>query len=118
MNNATHAELVSGIARRRRFTTEQKLAVIAETMQPGFSVSYVARRNGLCSSLIYRWRRLLIEARHEAVRRVPDSGVRPLDERIRSLKRLVVCKMLELEILRQTLALARAKQATSCQAGS
>ena len=28
-------ELISGVARRRRFTTEQKLAIVAESMQPG-----------------------------------------------------------------------------------
>jgi transposase len=44
-------EIITGVARRRRFTTEQKLAVVAETMQPGFSISYVARRHGLSPSL-------------------------------------------------------------------
>jgi transposase len=32
------------VARRRRFTTEQKLAVVAETMQPGMSISYFAKQ--------------------------------------------------------------------------
>jgi transposase len=39
-------EAITGVARRRRFSTELKLAVVAETMQPGMSVSYVARRHG------------------------------------------------------------------------
>ena len=44
-----------GVARRRRFPTELKLAVVAETMQPGLSISYVARRHGLsCSAAISR----------------------------------------------------------------
>jgi transposase len=30
---------------------DQKLAVVAETMQPGMSISYVARRHGLSPSL-------------------------------------------------------------------
>jgi hypothetical protein len=37
-------EVISGIARRRRFATEQKLAMVAESMQPGMSMSWVARR--------------------------------------------------------------------------
>ena len=37
-------EVISGVARRRRFTTEQKLAIVAESMQPGMSMSYVARQ--------------------------------------------------------------------------
>ena len=39
-------EVISGVARRRRFATEQKKAIIAETMQPGVTMSFVARRHG------------------------------------------------------------------------
>ena len=39
-------EVITGVARRRRFSTELKLAVVAETTQPGMSVDYVARRHG------------------------------------------------------------------------
>jgi transposase len=46
-------EVITGVARRRRFSTELKLAVVAETMQPGMSVSYVARRHGLSPSLVF-----------------------------------------------------------------
>src|ERR1043165_90212 len=35
------------VARRRRFSTDRKLAVVAETMQPGMSIGHVARRRGL-----------------------------------------------------------------------
>src|SRR5436309_2628765 len=52
-------EVITGVARRRRFSTELKLAVVAETMQPGMSVSYVARRHGLSPSLVFRWRQLM-----------------------------------------------------------
>src|SRR5262245_32227018 len=45
-------EVITGVARRRRFTIEQKLAVVAETMQPGMTISYVARRHGLAPSLV------------------------------------------------------------------
>ena len=44
-------EVITGVARRRRFPMDQKLAVVAETMQPGMSISYVARRHGLSPSL-------------------------------------------------------------------
>jgi transposase len=50
-------EVITGVA-RGRFTTEQKLAVVAETMQPGLSISHAARRHGLPPSLVFRWRRL------------------------------------------------------------
>jgi len=61
-------EVITGVARRRRFPTEHKLAIVAETMQPGMSISYVARRHGLSPSLVFRWRRLMSEGGKEAVR--------------------------------------------------
>ena len=61
-------EVITGVARRRRFTTEQKLSVVNETLQPGMSISYVARRHGLSPSLVFRWRRLMSEGGKEAVR--------------------------------------------------
>jgi hypothetical protein len=33
-------EVITGVARRRRFSTELKLALVAESMQPGMSVSW------------------------------------------------------------------------------
>ena len=87
----SRVEIITGVARRRRFTTEQKLAVVAETMQPGMSISYVARRHGLSPSLVFRWRRLMTEGGQEAVRAdddvVPAADVRRLEERVRELER-------------------------------
>jgi transposase len=54
-------EVITGVARRRRFSTDLKLALVAETMDPGMSISYVARRHGLSPSLVFRWRRLMSE---------------------------------------------------------
>jgi transposase len=110
-------EVITGIARRRRFTTEQKLAVVAETMQPGMSISYVARRHGLSPSLVFRWRQLMSEGGKEAVRVDDDvvgaSEVRRLEERVRDLERMLGRKTLEVEILKEALDLARAKKAIS-----
>jgi len=110
-------EVITGIARRRRFTTEQKLAVVAETMQPGMSLSYVARRHGLSPSLVFRWRQLMSEGGKEAVRVDDDvvgaSEVRRLEERVRDLERMLGRKTLEVEILKEALDLARAKKAIS-----
>jgi len=65
-------EVITGVARRRRFTAEQKLLVVNETLQPGMSISYVARRHGLSPSLVFRWRRLMSEGGKEAVRADED----------------------------------------------
>jgi len=42
---------------RRRWRREQKLAILAEVDAPGGSVSEVARRHALHTSLLFRWRR-------------------------------------------------------------
>jgi transposase len=81
-------EVITGVARRRRFPTEQKWAVVAETMQPGqplelrtrsssrrtsgMSISYVARRHGLSPSLVVRADDDVVTA----------SEVRRLEERV------------------------------------
>jgi transposase-like protein len=100
-------EVITGVARRRRFTTEQKLSVANETLQPGMSISYVARRHGLSPSLVFRWRQLMSEGRKEAVRVdegvVAASEVRRLEERIRELERLLGRKTMEVEILKEAL---------------
>jgi transposase len=107
-------EIITGVARRRRFSTEQKLAVVAETMQPGMSISYVARRHGLSPSLVFRWRRLMTEGGHEAVRAddevVPAADLRRLEERVRELERLLGRKTMEVEILKEALELSRSKK--------
>jgi transposase len=113
-------EVITGIARRRRFSTDLKLAVVAETMQPGMSISYVARRHGLSPSLVFRWRRLMSEGGREAVRAddevVPAAELRRLEERVRDLERLLGRKTMENEILKEALELARAKKRSCCRA--
>ncbi len=109
-------EVITGVARRRRFSTELKLAVVAETMQPGMSISYVARRHGLSPSLVFRWRRLMSEGGKQAVQAdeevIAASEVRRLQDRVRELERLLGRKTMEVEILKEALDLARAKKPT------
>jgi transposase len=46
-SNADRVEVFAGIQRRRRYTVDQKLAVLEEAAQPGMTISYVARRHGI-----------------------------------------------------------------------
>src|SRR5712691_10058044 len=118
-DNFSKVEVITGVARRRRFPTDLKLAVVAETMQPGMSISYVARRHGLSPSLV-GWRRLMSEGGREAIRAdddvVPAVELRRLEERVRDLERLLGRKTMENEILKEALDLARAKKRSCCRA--
>jgi transposase len=50
-------ELITGVARRRRWTAEEKAALVAESLEPGINVSALARRRGVARGLLQTWRR-------------------------------------------------------------
>ncbi len=109
-------EVITGVARRRRWTAEQKLRIVEESFQSGETVSVVARRHGVAPNLLFRWRRLASEGGAAAV--TADDGVtgnaelRRLEERVRELERQLGRKTLEVEILKEAVAKARAKKPT------
>jgi len=106
-------EVITGVARRRHWSTQAKLRIIEESFEPGETVSSVARRNGVAPNLLYRWRRLLSEGGTAAVDSdepvVGSSELRRLQERVRELERLLGRKTMENEILREALAKSQAK---------
>lgn len=56
-------QVITGVERRRRWSIEQKRAIVAAAFAPGAIVTEVARQVEVCSNQIYRWRR---ELRNEA----------------------------------------------------
>ena len=54
---------VLGTERRRRWSLQDKLRIVDETLQPGVTVTEVARRHGLAPSVVFTWRRLAREGR-------------------------------------------------------
>jgi len=107
-------EIITGIHRRRRYTAEEKVRLVEQTMQPGMTVSAVARLYGVAPSLLFQWRRRMSEGGQEAVRAdeevVPLSRVHELEKRIRELERLLGRKTMETEILREALEAAHQKK--------
>jgi len=53
-------EVLAASPHRRRWSEPEKQRLVAETFEPGMSVSLVARRRGVDSSLLFRWRRRLV----------------------------------------------------------
>ena len=117
MPNVDRVEVLASIQRRRRYSLDQKLAVLAEAAQPGMSISYIARRHGISPSLLFGWRRRMTEGGKEAVRVddavVGSAEVRALEKRIRELERVLGKKTLENEILREALKVAQEKKLIS-----
>ena len=56
-------EVLSGPERRRKWPDERKIAIVAETLEPGIVVSDVARRHDLSPSQLFGW---LKQFRNEA----------------------------------------------------
>jgi transposase len=110
-------EVVTAVQRRRRFSTARKIRLVEESMQPGMSVSLVARQAGISPSMLFNWRRRMLEGDFEAVQAdepvVGQTHVRDLEKRVRELERLLGRKTLEVEILKEALDAARAKEPIS-----
>jgi transposase len=49
-------QVISGVERRRRWSADQKRAIVAAAFSPGAVVNEVARRADVNSGQIYRWR--------------------------------------------------------------
>jgi len=56
----TAVEVITSIERRRRWSREDKLRIVAESAEPGRTSSQVARRYGLSSGQLFTWRRQLL----------------------------------------------------------
>jgi transposase len=107
------ASTAAGATLPRNYTAEEEVRLVEQTMQPGMTVSAVARLHGVSPSLLFQWRRRMAEGGQEAVRAdedvVPISRVRELESRVRELERLLGRKTMETEILREALEQAHQK---------
>ena len=64
-------EIITGRERRRRWSVQDKLRLVAEMAEPGARVRAVASRHGVCESLLFAWRRQV----HDGVLRAPEMPV-------------------------------------------
>ncbi|RTR09913.1 IS66-like element accessory protein TnpA [Azospirillum griseum] len=50
-------EVITGVGGRRTYTAAEKIRLVGEARTGRGGMAEVARRHGLCTSLLYRWRR-------------------------------------------------------------
>jgi transposase len=55
-------EVITGAPRRRRWSADEKAAVVAESFRPGVNVSALSRRTGVNRGLLQTWRRAAVRA--------------------------------------------------------
>ncbi len=65
MDTSTQLIQVRGREGRRFRTVEEKRRIVEDTLQPGASVSRVARMHGVNANQLFGWRRLYLEGRLE-----------------------------------------------------
>jgi transposase len=53
-------EVITSVERRRRWSREAKLRIVAASAQPGRTASQVARDHGIAPGQVFTWRRQLL----------------------------------------------------------
>ena len=85
---------------KRRWTAEQKLALIQE-WQGGLPVEEVSRRHAVAPAQLYKWRRDMERGLAERGEMVPRSQVMTLQKRVEELERALGRKALEVDVLKK-----------------
>jgi transposase len=81
-------EVLDGVERRRRWSRDDKMRIIEETLAPGAVVTEIARRHGIATSLVFTWRRRarLATAAAAGPRLVPVRVAATAAENVRSIE--------------------------------
>ena len=107
-------EVVMTNHRRRRWSVQEKAALVRRTYEPGMSVSLVARQENVAASLLFQWRKLDREGALIAVSAgesvVPASELAAARAEIAKLQRILGKKTLENEILKEAVEYAAEKK--------
>ncbi|MFP3710213.1 transposase, partial [Paraburkholderia sp. SIMBA_009] len=110
-------EILTEPERRRRRTAQEKIGIVHETLEPGASVSAVARRHGVNANQVFAWRKQYQEGSLAALKAgesvVPASELAAAIKEIKVLQRLLGKKTLEVEILKEAVEWGRSKNVWS-----
>ncbi|EHY6487851.1 transposase, partial [Escherichia coli] len=109
---------VLGPEKRRRRTTQEKIAIVQQSFEPGMTVSLVARQHGVAASQpasqLFLWRKQYLEGSLTAVAAgeqvVPASELAAAMKQIKELQRLLGKKTMENELLKEAVEYGRAKK--------
>jgi transposase len=86
-------EVLSETERRRRRSVQERGSIVQETMEPGATVSAVARRHGVNPNQVFAWHKQYQDGSLAAVRAreavVPASQLSAAMKEIRELQRLL-----------------------------
>ncbi|ENO4347296.1 IS3 family transposase [Klebsiella oxytoca] len=111
---------VLGPEKRRRRTTQEKIAIVQQSFEPGMTVSLVSRQHGVAASQLFLWRKQYQEGSLTAVAAgeqvVPASELAAAMKQIKELQRLLGKKTMENELLKEAVEYGRGKKVDSARA--
>ncbi|ENH1739726.1 IS3 family transposase [Escherichia coli] len=111
---------VLGPEKRRRRTTQEKIAIVQQSFEPGMTVYLVARQHGVAASQLFLWRKQYQEGSLTAVAAgeqvVPASELAAAMKQIKELQRLLGKKTMENELLKEAVEYGRGKKVDSARA--
>ena len=98
---------VLGPEKRRRRTTQEKIAIVQQSFEPGMTVSLVARQHGVAASQLFLWRKQYQEGSLTAVTAgeqiVPASELAAAIRQIKERQRLLGTKRWKMNSLKKPL---------------
>ena len=102
----------------RRFTLSEKIAIVRESIAPGVSASFVARRHRIAVNVLYYWRKAYKDVLGTDLTQVEGAGahgqeVDDLRLQVRNLERLLGQRTLEIALLKERLGKATDDDASS-----
>ena len=94
---------------RRKFSSEEKIRIILEGLKGEESIATICRREGIASTLYYKWSKAFLEAgkrrlQGDTVREASSNEVTELRKENEQLKQLVAEVSLKNRVLKKSLS--------------
>ena len=92
---------------RRKFTSEEKICIVLEGLRGEESIADLCRREGIHTTLYYKWSKALLEAGKrqltgDTVREAGSEEVKELRSENEELKQVVAELLLDIRVLKKT----------------
>jgi transposase len=97
-------------ATRRRFSAEEKIRIVLEGLRGELSISEICRREGIASSVYYKWSRAFLEAgknglTKDTLREASSDEVKRLRQENEQLKQSLADAILDVQRYKKSFGL-------------
>ena len=97
-------------ATRRRFSADEKIRIVLEGLRGEFSLSEICRREGIASSVYYKWSKAFLEAGRngltkETLREASSDEVKRLRQENEQLKQSLADAILDVQRYKKSFGL-------------